>query len=163
MLFKQHFIFIIILSLSLINLINSTYCNKTNLNEFLFDQYKNDDYWKEKLFINNEKSFDYFINNFMETKINLPIEIICESENTFYLMIKILQLNNYCSNNNEYMTIDNECINHKYKTNEVLLSKSDFLGIEYQIIILILIVVFTIGTVYHLHKLLKLSLTKKIF
>ena len=146
----------IIFLLILLHLSFSYYCDQNTFIEKLYDDYTNDIYWNEKLFINDKESFDFFINNFIETKLDISIDSLCQDENSFKIGSLIFKLNNYCSNNNEFMTENFSCINHKYKTNEVLLSATDTLGVEYQVIILVIFLIIIIISIYKLSKLLNI-------
>ena len=145
------FFFLILFHLSL-----SSYCDQNTFIDKLYEKYVNDVFWNEKLFINDKESFDFFINNFIETKFDISIENLCKDENSFEISTIIFKLNNYCSNNNEFMTENMSCINHKYKTNEVLLSATDTLGVEYQVIILVIFFILIIISIYKLSKLLNI-------
>ncbi len=145
---------IIVFFLILLHLSYSYYCDQNSYIDKLYEEYTNDIYWNEKLFINDKESFDFFINNFIETKLDISIDNLCQDENSFKIGSLIFKLNNYCSNNNEFMTENFSCINHKYKTNKVLLSATDTLGIEYQVIILVIFFILIIIAIYKLSKLL---------
>jgi len=133
----------ILLFFCFLSVVNSIICTNKNYTYVLYKDYFEDPIWKEKLQVENFNDFDYFINNYV-INLNLEIENLCYSYETFNLFEYFLKNNNYCTTNNEYMS-NYGCINYKYKTNKPMYFLNNTVSTNYQIIgftLFILVIIF---------------------